>query len=449
MLRRWLYVAKGIIQIIKDAFVWCLYSQLLRIDYSPKDYVRLIENQGAVCIKLFQTLSQRDNLFSDDMKKELGKLRDDVTPHSFSHTKQSINKELSNEWKRKIKSINAYPIASGSVAQVHKGYLTNGKIIVVKVLHPNVDEQVEASIFLIESFFTVLSLFGIHRFSSNNDFYTKMIDQLDLTTEKYNLSRFEETFQDFSMVKVPDVLFASKSLLVESFEYGVPLEKFMRNYPIFSEEALSLLMNVYHYMCFDANFIHGDPHTGNFLFRLNNGVVEIVILDAGIVFELKKDEVKHMRRCEIVPFIFDWSRIPTFVREMNINPLANLNSFEQQYNESLRFYIKKVEKIKKGDFNSYIFHELCDIGFQDKPSARMFSMCYDAKIKIEGNFLFYLLYTNSLIFLAFGSSVYKHTLIHDIVSYGVKKGFLTSTELLDTIIKQKTTMNMKWLQKVV
>ena len=96
---------------------------------------KLIE-LGSAFIKIGQLLSARPDLIPNTWIQELSKLQDQVPQFSYTKVEEIIKKELGHKFSE-IKQINALPIGSASLAQVHKATLINGKEVVFKVQRPN------------------------------------------------------------------------------------------------------------------------------------------------------------------------------------------------------------------------------------------------------------------------------------------------------------------------
>lgn len=95
-------------------------------------------------------------------------------------------------------------------------------------------------------------------------FAKSMREQLDMTVEARNLVTFKRNFKDIPMVKFPypHYKLCNSSVLVESFENGIPIEDFVapENKHIYSQELRNQLASFgivcYLKMIID-NFLHG------------------------------------------------------------------------------------------------------------------------------------------------------------------------------------------------
>lgn len=108
-----------------------------------------LESLGPIFIKFGQMLSTRKDLLPNDIAIELSKLQDKVPPFEFKKVKQTIENSYSKKISSVFKEFNEKPVASASVAQVHFAKLHNGEKVAVKILRPNIENEVKKDIKLL------------------------------------------------------------------------------------------------------------------------------------------------------------------------------------------------------------------------------------------------------------------------------------------------------------
>jgi aarF domain-containing kinase len=106
-----------------------------------------LELAGPVFIKWGQWAATHPDLFPSDLCTELSKLHTKAPAHNFTYTKKTVEKAFG----RKLSDIfEEDPVASGSVAQVHRAVLqfrypnrqTKRVTVAVKVRHPGVGDSI-------------------------------------------------------------------------------------------------------------------------------------------------------------------------------------------------------------------------------------------------------------------------------------------------------------------
>ena len=95
---------------------------------------------GPGFIKIGQALSTRPDLIGVETCEYLKKLQDDIEPFSGSVAKEIIETETKDIIDNIFASFEEKPVASASVAQVHKGILKNGETVAIKILRPNIEK---------------------------------------------------------------------------------------------------------------------------------------------------------------------------------------------------------------------------------------------------------------------------------------------------------------------
>ncbi|KAJ3091119.1 hypothetical protein HK102_001636 [Quaeritorhiza haematococci] len=174
-----------------------------------------------------------------------------------------------------FESFDKTPVGVGAVAQVYRADLkdTNGaKSVAVKVLHPYAKSSVEQDLSLLRLAASILGVVPKLRYLSIPDeietFSKMMRDQLDLRVEASNLEKFRKNFADRLGISFPEPVWelTSENVLVESFEDGIPLHKFLLNGPtVYDHKLAELGVKTFMQMLFVDNFGHGDMHPGNVL----------------------------------------------------------------------------------------------------------------------------------------------------------------------------------------
>eukprot|EP00927_Polykrikos_kofoidii_P041594 TRINITY_DN35456_c0_g1_i1.p1 TRINITY_DN35456_c0_g1~~TRINITY_DN35456_c0_g1_i1.p1 ORF type:complete len:591 (-),score=87.91 TRINITY_DN35456_c0_g1_i1:102-1874(-) len=204
---------------------------------------------------------------------------------------------------------NEKPLASGSIAQVHRARCGDIEVV-VKIRHPRVAEEMLLDFELMSKAAGAIhdwvpALRWLNAPSTVAQFEEAMSGQCDLSSEAANIRRFQSNFkQKKSWVVFPEVLCATSAVLVESYEPGVLMSDFVRMHrgQILEDDDRSAARYVinrgedaYLQMLLTDNFMHADLHPGNIVFREDSTSRkrQIVLLDAGLAVPLTNDERKN------------------------------------------------------------------------------------------------------------------------------------------------------------
>lgn len=261
--------------------------------------VRFFEKAGGCWIKLGQWATTRPDIFPTALMDELVVLQDHCPSHSFEQTKEIIKKNYNVELEDLFDEFGQVPLASGTIAQVHKAYLKiSGESVAIKVLHPGIETKIQIDLEILDFFAMLFSLNPSSKWMGLRDsvqqFANTMTDQLDMRLEARNLMRFNQNFKDNKYVIFPHVIdhMSTKEVLVESFEFGQSLNAFLKSSNIKEREKLAKIgLKTYLTMLLVDNFIHCDMHPGNLMVRSTNEKdLKLIILDAGLISELGKSD---------------------------------------------------------------------------------------------------------------------------------------------------------------
>lgn len=256
---------------------------------------------GPVYVKLGQLLSTRPDLLSPDYINALTDLQANVPSISWSEVETVIRQELDQPINDVFTTIDTTAIAAGSIAQIHRAVLKNGKAVAIKVQRPGIESIVEQDIALIRTIAELVSRTNFGQYydvvSLADEFASALQDELDFNQEaKYtdllrrNLSK--SRWFDPEKLVVPAINWdlTSQKILVMEWLEGVPiltadLKGIGHNGDVDAERRAitQILFRVFFQQLYIDGFFHADPHPGN-VFYLNDG--RIALLDCGMVGRL-------------------------------------------------------------------------------------------------------------------------------------------------------------------
>ena len=97
---------------------------------------------GATFVKVGQIMSTRPDLFPPHIIAALTRLQDNVGAFGWSAVERTVLEDLGKPIGELFASFDREPIASASVAQVHRATLASGDEVAVKVRRPGLDDLV-------------------------------------------------------------------------------------------------------------------------------------------------------------------------------------------------------------------------------------------------------------------------------------------------------------------
>ncbi|MBR1369456.1 hypothetical protein RJ53_08090 [Methanocalculus chunghsingensis] len=263
--------------------------------YSVYERIRCaIEELGPTYIKFGQIMSTRRELFPPEMIAELLRLQDQVPPLLFSEIRVILDESLPG-WEEKFEYIDPLPVAAASLSQVHRGILSDGTVVAVKIQRPGIGEVIETDLLIltslaerIERVFPDLRVFnptGIVR-----DFSVQIRKELDFTRDGKNAERIRNNMSSIKGIRVPRIFWevSSRRVLTMEFIDGVRIDdtESIRRMGLDSKDISEKGFAAYLNQIMVDGFFHGDPHPGNLLV-MENG--DLAFLDFGICMLLRPD----------------------------------------------------------------------------------------------------------------------------------------------------------------
>jgi predicted unusual protein kinase regulating ubiquinone biosynthesis (AarF/ABC1/UbiB family) len=250
-----------------------------------------LEELGTTFLKLGQLLSSRPDLLPDVYIEELEKLVDDAPSVPFAPLRDVIRREIGLDH---FASIDEQPLASASIAQIHRALLKSGRDVVIKVRRPGIVEQVELDLDLLrrtariaERRSSTAQLLQIRALTDELEQHLRA--ELDFREEAHNAELIAGVLEDFrDDIFVPQTVapFVTEQVIVIDRVEG---EKVTADVTLDRERAAGLaraFFRAYIRQVTVAGVYHADPHRGNVLLTPDG---RLALLDFGLIGRLDDD----------------------------------------------------------------------------------------------------------------------------------------------------------------
>eukprot|EP00284_Hemiselmis_tepida_P008096 CAMPEP_0174923976 /NCGR_PEP_ID=MMETSP1355-20121228/6940_1 /TAXON_ID=464990 /ORGANISM="Hemiselmis tepida, Strain CCMP443" /LENGTH=442 /DNA_ID=CAMNT_0016169717 /DNA_START=191 /DNA_END=1515 /DNA_ORIENTATION=- len=182
------------------------------------------------------------------------------------------------------------PIASASIAQVHKARLKDGTQVAVKVQKPEIAVQLPWDLLCFRLLlFSFEKIFDLPMYWSCDSVCDVLVQETDFRCEARNAELCAEDFRDDPRVYVPRVYGGQTTRRVMAMEFvdarSIADLQGMRGEGFSVGEVASIMVDAFSHQIFVSGFVHADPHPGNILVRRRPGGgprdPQIVLLDHG------------------------------------------------------------------------------------------------------------------------------------------------------------------------
>ncbi len=255
-----------------------------------KFYETAVANQGLM-INTGQFLGTRPDVLPDAYVEILSKLQDEVPPEPFANIRKLVEAELGKRIEDVFVEFSEQPVASASLAQVHRAVLKDGRVCAVKVQYPGIERIVDIDLKNLSFFIGVLNKLDRsmdYKFVAE-EMRNNIPLELDFINEGHNAERIAADFKDVDDVIVPDIYWDYTTRRVLTMEYidGVKITDFegLARIGVDSADAAKIVVYAFAEMIIKHGFFHADPHPGN-LFVVPGP--KLVLLDFGQAKELPK-----------------------------------------------------------------------------------------------------------------------------------------------------------------
>ncbi|XP_058113531.1 uncharacterized protein LOC131256618 [Magnolia sinica] len=238
----------------------------------------MVELEG-LWVKLGQYLSTRADVLPEAYICLLKQLQDSLPPRPLREVCQTIEKELGKPMDALFVDFSEEPLATASIAQVHRATLNNEREVVVKVQHEGIKEVI------LEDLKNAKSIVDWIAWAEPQYDFNPMIDEwckeapreLDFNSEAENTrsvsKNLSKSKQDDATpgnrvdVLIPEVIQSSEKVLILEYMDGIRLNdhESLEAFGVDKQKIVEEITRAYAHQIYVDGLFNGDPHPGNFL----------------------------------------------------------------------------------------------------------------------------------------------------------------------------------------
>ena len=338
---------------------------------SARRFRETLAELGPTFIKLGQILSSRPDILPLDFIAELSLLQDRAAPMPVQTVFQLIEKGLGRPAQELFATIDPEPMASASIAQVHRARLHGGEEVVVKVQRPGIEEQIRSDTdllaYLARFLEGVIEETGIYTPTGIvSEFRAAMLLELDFENEARNIEEFAKTHANRPYVVIPRLHrdLSSRTVITMEELKGVKLKTVLESPSFPGIDRKQLARNVLEasfQQLFTDGLFHGDPHPGNVMVMEGN---RVGLLDFGLVGRMSKAMQESIIVLVLAVSLRDPDTVARLLYKVGVpDQRINLHSFRQEIHDILERYMGlKLAEVDSG----VLMTELVDLAMKYK-----------------------------------------------------------------------------------
>ncbi|CAI9094859.1 OLC1v1030672C1 [Oldenlandia corymbosa var. corymbosa] len=239
----------------------------------------IIELEG-LWVKLGQYLSTRADVLPQPYISLLKQLQDSLPPRPLEEVCQTIERELGKSVEELFLKYDEVPLATASIAQVHRATLRDGQNVVVKVQHDGIKD------IILEDLKNAKSIVDWVAWAEPQYDFNPMIDEwckeapneLDFNHEAENMRKVSRNLgchgekngdvpANHVDVLIPEVIQSTEKVLVLEYMDGIRLNDIesLHSFGVDKQKLVEEITRAYAHQIYVDGFFNGDPHPGNFL----------------------------------------------------------------------------------------------------------------------------------------------------------------------------------------
>ena len=348
---------------------------------------QLLAELGPTFIKLGQLLSTRPDVLPSHWIEELEALQDACPPLALAEVRAEIERGLGRPVEEVFASLDEAPLASASIAQVHRAVTHGGEPVVVKVQRPNIRDQIDSDLALLHYLARLLEAVieetGVYTPTGVIEEFDRTVhEELDFSNEARNARAMRDAAEGRDFIVIPRVHGPLSCATVLTLDYvaGTKISEVTAEGGHDVEKVARNVIEASFRQLFEDGLFHGDPHPGNILV-LNDD--RIALIDFGLVGRLTRAQQEALVTLIVAVALRDPDTVARILNRIGVpeshTPIA-------EFREDIRGILDRYLGLKLEDIRTAtLLRDLLDLALRHRIRIpKEYAVLAKASITIEG-----------------------------------------------------------------
>eukprot|EP00045_Choanoeca_perplexa_P009278 m.88452 g.88452 ORF g.88452 m.88452 type:complete len:550 (+) comp14832_c0_seq2:1271-2920(+) len=257
-----------------------------------KRWYELCRGNGGLYIKLGQSVSLMSHVMPPQFSELFAELQDKAPYVDYEAVCEVFREDYNGQVPTDLfLEFDHEPVASASIAQVHRAKLQDGTEVAVKVQKPNIRYQMPFDLFCYRiATWAFEKTFDLPLYWTTDEVCDTITREADFKAEaQFTKQARVDLMGNVDKVYVPLVYdkFTRTRVMVQEWIPGVKLSRYadIANMGFALKPIMTTVMSAFGHQLFVSGRVHGDPHPGNILVRPdpnNSKEYQVVIIDHGL-----------------------------------------------------------------------------------------------------------------------------------------------------------------------
>lgn len=348
---------------------------------------QLLGELGPTFTKLGQLLSTRPDMLPAHWIEELETLQDDCPPLPIEEVRRAIQGGLGRSVEEVFAEMDPAPLASASIAQVHRARTHGGARVVVKVQRPDIRERIESDLallyYLAKLLEAVIEETGIYTPTGIIEEFDRTVhEELDFGNEARNAKEMGEAARGREFLVIPRVHDELSSATVLTLDYveGTKVSEITETAGFDLERVARNIIEAAFRQLFEDGLFHGDPHPGNILVLPGN---RIALLDFGLMGRLTRVQREALVTLIVAVALRDPDSIARILNRVGV---PDAHSPIAEFREDIRRMLDRYLGLKLDEIrSSTLLRDLLDLAVRHRIRVpKEYAVLAKASITVEG-----------------------------------------------------------------